>query len=94
MTNNVGKGGNLLTRRNPFTTSKVASAPDMVECRTALLGIEALLRAECAIIISRTRDGGAICLTVLDGDDRHRTYCSSEDELEEAFSAIAALYVD
>ncbi len=93
MTSNIGKGGDLQTRRNPFVAKKVGGAPDMVECIVALQAIEALLEAACAIIISRTRDGGALCLTVLDGDERHRTFCSNGEELEAAFHSILNLFV-
>lgn len=41
-----------------------------------------------AIMFSRTRDGGAVVLTLLSGDDRDRAYASSEEEIAEALRAI------
>lgn len=40
------------------------------------------------VLLARTSDGGAISITVYDGDDRHRTYCGNEEELVEAQAAI------
>jgi len=42
--------------------------------------------------VGRTRDGGAMVLTVLDGDNRHRTYCSSTAELEAALESLEAAF--
>jgi len=88
-----GKGGDFNTRKNPFTDKKSAgSRPDFDNVASLGTALDAVLDAECAIIIGQTRDGGCVVLTILDGDDRHRTYCSNEDELDEAVGEIIALY--
>jgi hypothetical protein len=87
-----GKGGAFVTGANPFHNARVGGFP-MPDKTPLLVGaICAVLRAECAIIIGTTRDGGALSLTVLDGDQRHKTYCSSEAELSEAAKALIEMY--
>jgi len=89
-----GKGGNFDTRRNPFDRQirAVAGAPELANCTRLGLALDLVMRAGCATIIGTTRDGGAVVLTILDGDDRHRTYCANEKELDDAISAIEELY--
>lgn len=89
-----GKGGNIVTTRNPFqsTATQKGSAPSLSEATFLGQAVDKLLDAGCAIIIGRTRDGGAVVLTVLDGDERHRTYCSTEVELDNAIAAISDIY--
>jgi len=90
-----GKGKNFDTRKNPFTQKRVAgSHPNFDDVQGVGTALDAVLRQECAIIIGATRDGGAVVLTILDGPDRHRTYCSTPDELDEAISEIIMLYKD
>jgi len=88
-----GKGGNFATRKNPFTqTATPRNRPSLADNSSIGLALDAVLGAECAIIIGSTRDGGALVLTILDGDERHRTYCSNEGELDEAVSVMLRLY--
>jgi hypothetical protein len=89
-----GKGGNIKTERNLWAVKDVTTAPDLRECVGMAGAIENLLRAGCAIIIGRTRDGGANVLTVLDGDNRHKTYCSNADELDDAFRQIDIMFAE
>lgn len=42
----------------------------------------------CAILISPTSDGGALSVTLYAGEQRHRAYCSSSSELQEALDAV------
>jgi len=89
----TGKGGDFATRKNPFTARKVAgSRPNLDEVSSLGTALDAILDAECAVIIGSTRDGGALVLTILDNDERHRTYCSNPEELEEAINEIIMLY--
>lgn len=88
-----GKGGNFDTRPNPFgNVTPIRPAPDMAG--VSLLGstLDKVLRAGCALMVGHTRDGGAVVLTVLDGENRHRTYCSSDEELDAAFERLEAMY--
>lgn len=87
-----GKGGNFDTRPNPFGPQVTSIAPDFGDQAETGLAIDSILRAGCAIIIGRTRDGGAVCLTVLDGAERHRSYCANDRELANALSALRSSY--
>lgn len=92
-TKDRGKGGNWETRPNPFAaTQKVGTAPSLGDIPSAGLAFDKVLATGCALMLGYTRDGGALVLTVLDGTERHRTYCSSDAELEEAIKALSFVY--
>lgn len=88
-----GKGGNFASRPNPFGGSKsIGLAPELRGTATASLVIDEVLRAGCAIMFGHTRDGGALVCTVLDGETRHRSYASSEQELDAMMLALHNAY--
>jgi len=89
-----GKGGNFDTRTNPFLKAmKYAGGyPELTDEPRVTKAIDAALAKGCAVMIGTTRDGGAIVITILDGDDRHRTYCANSDELTAAADAMIELY--
>lgn len=88
-----GKGAEWDSRPNPFASTKsVGHAPALGDVQGLGLAVDKVLDAGCAILIGHTRDGGALVLTVLDGDQRHRTYCSNSDELEAAVKALSFVY--
>ena len=94
MASSKGKGGNLSTTNNPFYNGpkKIGTAPSFVEVPDISKALDVLTKAGCAIMVGHTRDGGAVVLTILDGDKRHRTYCTTEMELQEAITAIFDMY--
>jgi hypothetical protein len=88
-----GKGEDWDTRPNPFASIKIAGvAPSLGDISALGVALDKVLGAGCAILLGRTRDGGALVLTVLDGELRHRTYCSTSTELEQAISSLSYLY--
>lgn len=88
-----GKGENWDTRPNPFASSKnVAVAPEFADISAFGLALDKVLKAGCALLVGQTRDGGAVVLTVLDGEQRHRTYCANDAELQAAIDALHFLY--
>jgi|ERR1700688_3997106 len=88
-----GKGGLWDTRPNPFGQSKTSHiAPELASVSSLGLSFDRVLRTGCAIMLGHTRDGGAVVLTVLDGEQRHRTYCANDAELEEAIAALDFVY--
>lgn len=91
-----GKGGSFETKDNPFfnTHRRAKVAPDFDEVSGIGAALDLLVKAGCAVMFGRTRDGGAVVFTVLDGEKRHRTYCSNAEELQEAFDAIREMYAD
>ncbi len=55
-----------------------------VDASTLAVALLAVVENGCAFMVSATRDHGAICLTLLDGDRRHKVYPSSVQELNQA----------
>lgn len=49
------------------------------------------LAAGMGVLLAPTSDGGALSITVYDGDDRMRTYVTNPDELSEALDALGDL---
>lgn len=88
-----GKGGNFATRKNPFDRPAVAERAPIDKSKVLLQAIEVCLKAGCAVMLGQTRDGGATVITILDGDDRHRTYCSTATDLEAAAQALVEMYM-
>jgi len=91
--NGSGKGAEFVTRKNPFVPIiGTSTRPALGDVQMLGIALDKILESECAIIIGQTRDGGALVLTILDGEERHRTYCSNERELDQAISAIVDIY--
>lgn len=90
----TGKGGDFDTRPNPFSNKngRPKSAANLTEVGTFAKAVQLLIDAGCALIVGKTRDGGAVVLTILDGEERHRTYCSNDAELEDAVNAMIDMY--
>jgi hypothetical protein len=88
-----GKGGNFDSRANPFGNSKSSGhAPELTGTVTLGIVLDEVLQSGCAIMFGHTRDGGALVVTVLDGEQRHRTYCTSSQELDQAMLALHTTY--
>lgn len=90
----TGKGASFDTRANPFANKTLSPSvrADYTEVPNIGKALQVLCNAGCAAIVGATRDGGAMVLTILDGDTRHRTYCSTSAELQEAVDAIIDMY--
>jgi len=85
--------GEFETRRNPFVgRGDKGSAPSLADCGSLGGALDCVLRVGCAVMLGHTRDGGALVITILDGNDRHRTYCADERELDLAVKALCAVY--
>lgn len=88
-----GKGENFVKRSNPFQASfKTSTAPGLDELPNLGLALDVVLNAGCAMLIGHTRDGGAVVLTILDGAERYRTYCTNNDELVAAVKMMHEMY--
>ena len=85
----AGKGGSfrpLVDRRGREGGLSLKSAGDG--------GWEAICAAVdggIGCLLAVTSDGGALSLTFYVGSERYRTYCSSPDELADAWTALTAL---
>jgi hypothetical protein len=88
-----GKGGLWETRPNPFSQRQVTHiAPELAAVSSLGSAFDKVLRTGCALMLGHTRDGGALVLTVLDGEQRHRTYCANDVEMEAAIEALCFVY--
>lgn len=94
MSKQAGKGGAIDTRPNPFrnVVRSAQALPDFSSADNFGNTVDKIIGAGCGVILAATRDHGAIVITVLDGDTRHRTYCSSSTELEEALDSLNDYY--
>lgn len=83
-----GRGGSLrplVDRRRSEAPRCSLSTGDRTHLWNA---IGTAVDAGLAVLLARTGDGGAVSLTLYEGDDRSRTYCSNDEELEAASAAI------
>jgi len=88
-----GKGEQWDTRKNPFATGSVTHiAPSFTDTTDLARLLDSVCRAGCAFMVGHTRDSGAVVFTILDGDNRHRTYCSNDHELQGAIDSAFAAY--
>lgn len=89
-----GKGGNFAKTKNPFQNINPAQAarPALDDCGDLPKVAERVIAAGCAIMLGATRDGGAVVITIFDGDTRHKTYCSDDLELDRAMAALIDVY--
>lgn len=55
-----------------------------VDASILALALLAVVENGSAFMVSATRDHGAICLTLLDGERRHKVYPSNVQELDQA----------
>jgi len=57
---------------------KVSASADLWQ------GVQSALTAGCLVMLAYTSDGGALCVTVKDGDTRLRTYVATANEMKAA----------
>lgn len=90
-----GKGELWDTRVNPFLSKQGSHiAPSFTDTTDIARLLDAVCRSGCALMVGHTRDGGAVVFTILDGDNRHRTYCSNDNELQGAIDSAYSAYAD
>lgn len=86
-----GRGGSLRSLKSRRT--ETGRAVSTLERLGKPLG-EAVIRQVLSgrgVLLAQTSDGGALSITVYDGDDRERAYPSSPEELEALIEALDAL---
>lgn len=77
------------------TNKTVRTASDSVRSIDAALLADAIAAAisdGVAVLFAATRDGGAVVITVLDGDKRHKAYASNAGELLQAVTDLRASF--
>jgi hypothetical protein len=86
-----GKGAAAST--SPFRSREVHDGGPTLQDVPGVLGaIEAVLSGGRALMLSRTSDGGAIAVHVLDNGQRFKQYASSQEELDEVFADLLTAY--
>lgn len=87
----VGKSNDPRANRYSRVGSRKSQAPkatwEDAEADTLWRAIDEVTRRGDALMFSLTRDGGAVVLTVMSGDDRIKSYATGPEE-------IAALLAD
>lgn len=75
--------------RSADTTYRPAlDALRAVDASVLASALHAVVSDGAALMVSATRDQGAICLTLLSGNDRHRVYPSNVQELNSALQDL------
>lgn len=79
------------SRYSGLAASRQQEAPTFVSVVGDQLGraLDLVTSNGDAILIARTSDGGAVALTLLEGDDRHKLYATSQDELDRIFEELS-----
>ena len=69
-------------------------ACDITAVDPTLVGAACIAVAKhgAALMISTTRDGGAVCITLFDNDSRDKMYAHSQDEIEVALQGLIEDY--
>lgn len=86
--NRPGRGGTfrpLVARQHDRSLSAVLADTDPA---TWVEVVGAVLDRGSALLLSPTTDGGAFSVTLLDGDERSRSYCSSSEEVTACLAAL------
>lgn len=77
---------------NPFMSNGAHKTPELDGYTELLAVLDGVFYNGCAILLSHTADGGALVLTVLDGPARHKTYITSEAEMDLMIEALREAY--
>lgn len=85
--------GEIKSDKNPFRRAAAQHERPLLKDQPTLgLVLDSVLSRGAALLLGCTRDGGTVSITVLDGDERHRTYCASEVDLRAALDALGEMY--
>ena len=90
----VGRGGAF--RRLRDRRDGASRAHELVQQHSDLVrdAVCAALYAGCGLLIAPTSDGGALSVTLYDGDERDRTYITNPEELEALAETLRDLASD
>lgn len=75
---------------NQSETFNVDMADALETCngQTLARALSRIVASGDAVMLSLTRDGGALCITVLEDEQRSKLYCSTPRDLEEALTRL------
>jgi hypothetical protein len=82
-------------RPSPFTSpERKHDGAALVDVASLPAILDLVINAGDGVILSRTRDGGAICVQLLTGDMRHKVYAGEQLELDQVFADLFSAYKD
>jgi len=89
-----GRGKTTPTSQSAWAKARDASSADLTAIDPALIGsaVQAVAMAGAALMVSTTRDGGAVSITVFDNDEKERVYAHSSEEIEYVFRGLVEQY--
>jgi len=65
-----------------------------VDANELAFAVASVVSAGDAVVLGRSRDGGALCITILAGDDKTRLWSASAFELSENVALVKREYTD
>ncbi len=79
---------------SPWTRKTNREECDITAVDPAVMGaaVIAVAAAGAALMVSTTRDGGAVSLTLFDNDEKERTYAHSADEINDLLLGLIEQY--
>jgi hypothetical protein len=87
--------GSRVGRPSPFSEpARNTSGAAFADVASFPAILDMVVNAGDGIILSRTRDGGAICVQLLTGDMRHKVYAGEQLELDQIFTDLFSAYKD
>jgi len=87
-----GRGGTFREERTDRPGRRTGDADSVAGISGIGDTIECVIGAGCYLSFGRTTDGGATLIRVLDGDKKLTTYCVTQQDLIDAFAALAQRY--
>lgn len=82
-------------RASPFSEpARRTAGAAFVDVASLAAILDLVVNAGDGVILSRTRDGGAICVQLLTGDMRHKVYAGEQLELDQIFTDLFSAYKD
>lgn len=83
-----GRGAGLRPLVNRRASDRGVARFKDCDSRLWLEAINGCLEFGLGLLISRTSDGGAVSVTVYEGNDRSRSYAATAEELAEVLAAV------
>lgn len=87
-----GMGGNFVVTQQPKAEAPQGKAPMPGDVPGFVVAMGYALAQGAGLVLTVTRDGGALSITVLDGNEKLKTYCANKEQLSSAALALRARY--
>lgn len=84
----LGRGANLRPLVDRTGSGNRVAGIVKVDSKLWVAAIECCLAAGLGLLFSSTSDGGAVSITLYDGNDRSRSYATSPEELADMLAIV------